>query len=265
MTATLSTGTMPAHHRRTALLLSCGAAAGVLFPAVSFAQAFTRAGFDLPRHALSSLTLGDLGWLQIANFVVTGLLAVLFAVGLRRTLRPGRAGTFGPALVGVYGVGMIGGGIFAPDPALGWPAGAPEGVPEHLSTNSALHTVFAAAAFLSLIAAGLVFARRFAGQGQHAWATYSAAGSIATFVLTVPPWSEDSASLRFAAAAVIISSWLAVISWRLRTESPSQAATTSLCQVNSWPIWAISTPATTCSAGTGKPCACRYASPQISS
>ncbi|MEV0591747.1 DUF998 domain-containing protein [Nonomuraea cavernae] len=227
MTATSSTGTTPTHHGPTTLLLSCGTVAGLLFPVVSFAQAFTRAGFDLPRHALSSLTLGDLGWLQIANFVVTGLLAILFAVGLRRTLRPGRAGTFGPALVGVYGVGMIGGGIFAPDPALGWPVGAPEGVPEHLSVNSALHVVFAAAAFLSLIVAGLVFARRFAGQGRRGWATYCAAVGITTFVLTVPPWSEDSASLRFAAGAVIISSWLAIISWRLRTENPGQAGTTS--------------------------------------
>lgn len=218
---------MPTQHRRTALLLSCGAVAGVLFPVTSFAQAFTRDGFDLPRHALSSLTLGDLGWIQVANFVVTGLLAILFAVGLRRTLRPGRASRFGPALVGVYGVGMIGGGLFAPDPALGWPVGAPEGVPEHLSVNSALHTVFAAAAFLSLIAAGLVFARRFAGQGRRGWSAYSAAAGITTFVLTVPPWSEDSASLRFAAGAVIISSWLVAISCRLRAENPGQTGTTS--------------------------------------
>ncbi|TXK43272.1 DUF998 domain-containing protein [Nonomuraea sp. C10] len=218
---------MTAQHRRTTLLLSCGALAGVLFPVVSFAQAFTREGFDLPQHALSSLTLGDLGWLQIANFMVTGLLAVLFAAGIRRALHPGRAGTSGPALVLVYGVGMIGGGIFAPDPALGWPVGAPEGLPGHLSVNSLLHTVFAAAAFLSLIAAGLVFARRFAGQGRRGRTVYSAATSVATFVLTVPPWSEDSASLRFAAAAVIISSWLAVVSWWLR--AGSQALSSPYC------------------------------------
>lgn len=35
------------------------------------------------------------GWLQIANFVVTGLLAILFAAGIRRALHPGRAGTSG--------------------------------------------------------------------------------------------------------------------------------------------------------------------------
>lgn len=72
-------------------------------------------------------------------------------------------------------------------------------------------------AFLSLIAAGLLFARRFARQGQRGWAVHSGVSGAAAFVLTVPPWSEASASLRFAAAAVVISSWLAVLAWRVGT------------------------------------------------
>ncbi|MEV4360455.1 DUF998 domain-containing protein [Nonomuraea sp. NPDC049625] len=202
--------------RGAALLLGCGAVAGVLFPVVSFTQAFTRTGFDLRRHALSALTLGDLGWLQTANFVLTGLLACAFALGVRRAARPGVTGAaaslIGPILIGAYGVAMVGGGVFAPDPALGWPAGAPAGLPERLSTGSMLHTVFGATAFLSLIVAGLVFARRFASRG---WMAYSVVSSLATFVLTVPPWGEDSASLRFAAGAVLISAWLAALSVRL--------------------------------------------------
>ncbi|MEV6034624.1 DUF998 domain-containing protein [Nonomuraea sp. NPDC052116] len=200
----------------TALLLGCGAVAGILFPVVSFTQAFTRTGFDLRRHALSALTLGDLGWLQTANFALTGLLACAFALGVLRAARPGVAGAaapvIGPILIGAYGVAMVGGGVFAPDPALGWPAGAPAGLPERLSTGSILHTVFGATAFLSLIVAGLVFARRFASRG---WMAYSVVSSLATFVLTVPPWGEDSASLRFAAGAVLISAWLAALSVRL--------------------------------------------------
>ncbi|WP_328373915.1 DUF998 domain-containing protein [Micromonospora zamorensis] len=204
--------------RRTRFLLGCGTVAGLLFPALSFGQAFTRPGFDLRRHALSALTLGDLGWLQVIAFVGTGLLAVAFAVGLRRALRPGRAGTAVPVLVGVYGVAMIGGGIFVPDPALGWPPGAPAGLPEQASTGSILHTVCGAAAFLSLIAAGLLLARRFAGQGHRGWASYSAASAAVAFVLTTLPWSEGSASTRFAVAAVLISGWLVALSGRARAE-----------------------------------------------
>lgn len=204
--------------RRTRILLGCGTVAGLLFPVLSFGQAFTRSGFDLRRHAVSSLTLGDLGWLQVIAFVGTGLLAVAFAVGLWRALRPGRAGTVGPVLVGVYGVAMVGGGIFVPDPALGWPPGAPAGLPEQVSTSSVLHTVCGAAAFLSLIAAGLLLARRFTGQGHRGWALYSAASGAVAFVLTALPWSEESASIRFAVGAVLISGWLVALSWRARDE-----------------------------------------------
>ncbi|MEV0156914.1 DUF998 domain-containing protein [Micromonospora sp. NPDC050686] len=189
----------------------------MLFPVASFAQAFTLDGFDLRRHALSSLSLGDLGWLQVGTFVLTGLLAGLFAVGVRRVLPPGRAAVAGPALVGVYAVGMVGGGIFRPDPALGWPAGAPEGLPEQLSTGSVLHTVAGAAAFLSLIAAALVFARRFAAEGRPGWAAYSAGSGLVTFAVTTPPWGAGSESVRFAVGAVLISGWLVAVSLRLRT------------------------------------------------
>ncbi|WP_444947469.1 DUF998 domain-containing protein [Micromonospora ureilytica] len=204
--------------RRTRLLLGCGTVAGLLFPVLSFGQAFTRSGFELRRHAVSSLTLGDLGWLQVIAFASTGVLAVAFAVGLWQTLRPGRAGTVVPVLVGVYGVAMVGGGIFVPDPALGWPPGAPAGLPEQASTGSVLHTVCGAAAFLSLIAAGLLLARRFAGQGDRNWALYSAATGAVAFVLTALPWSEGSASIRFAVGAVLISGWLVALSWRARDE-----------------------------------------------
>ncbi|MCG5470469.1 DUF998 domain-containing protein [Micromonospora sp. LAH09] len=215
---TILTSVAETQLRRTRFLLGCGTVAGLLFPALSFGQAFTRPGFDLRRHALSALTLGDLGWLQVIAFVGTGLLAVAFAVGLRRALRPGRAGTAVPVLVGVYGVAMVGGAIFVPDPALGWPPGAPAGLPEQASTGSILHTVCGAAAFLSLIAAGLLVARRVAGQGDRGWASYSAASAAVAFVLTTLPWSEESASIRFAVAAVLISGWLVALSRRARAE-----------------------------------------------
>ncbi|WP_433352601.1 DUF998 domain-containing protein [Micromonospora saelicesensis] len=204
--------------RRTHFLLGCGTVAGLLFPVLSFGQAFTRSGFDLRRHAISSLTLGDLGWLQVIAFVGTGVLAVAFALGLWQALRPGRAGTVVPVLVGVYGVAMVGGGIFVPDPALGWPPGTPAGLPEQASTGSVLHTVCGAAAFLSLIAASVLLARRVAAQGDRNWALYSATSGAVAFVLTALPWSEGSASIRFAVGAVLISGWLVALSWRARDE-----------------------------------------------
>src|SRR3977135_2182016 len=106
----------PAATTVTRLLLACGVVAGPLFMVVALVQAFTRPGFDLRRHAISMLSLGDLGWVQIAHFELPGLLAIALAVGMRRALHPGPAGTWGPPLIAAYGLGFIIAGIFRIDP-----------------------------------------------------------------------------------------------------------------------------------------------------
>ena len=96
--------------------------AGPLFVLVAAAQVLTRDGFDITRQPLSLLSLGDNGWIQIANFIVSGVLVLAFAVGLRRTLASGRGRTWGPVLIGGYGAGLVVAGIFTPDPSQGFPA-----------------------------------------------------------------------------------------------------------------------------------------------
>jgi len=98
----------------TRALLTCGVVAGPLFVVVALLQVLFRDGFDLSRHLLSLLSLGEWGWIQITNFVVGGLLAIAFAIGLRRALRPGRGATWAPLLVGGYGLGLIAGGVSSP-------------------------------------------------------------------------------------------------------------------------------------------------------
>jgi Protein of unknown function (DUF998) len=142
----------------TRALLAGGVVAGPLFILVGLLQAFTREGFDLRRHPLSLLSNGDLGWIQITNFVVTGLLFTGAAVGMRRVLHPGRGGTWGPLLIGAVGVGMVAAGVFVADPADGFPPGTPPGRPDTLSWHSGLHFLVAGLAYLALIAASFVFA-----------------------------------------------------------------------------------------------------------
>jgi len=98
----------------TRAFLACGVVAGPLFVLVALLQVLFRDGFDLSRHPLSLLSLGEWGWIQISNFVVGGLLAIGFAIGLRRVLRPGRRATWAPLLVGGYGLGLIAGGCSSP-------------------------------------------------------------------------------------------------------------------------------------------------------
>ena len=113
----------------TRALLTCGVVAGPVYIVVAVIQMFIRPGFDIRRHALSLLSNGALGWIQIGNFLVTGLLVIAGALGMRRVLRGSRGGTWGPLLIGVYGLGLIGAGIFRADPALGFPPGTPRTPP----------------------------------------------------------------------------------------------------------------------------------------
>jgi len=66
------------------------------------------------------------GWIQIANFMASGALVIAGAVRIRRVLGGKRAGSWGPLLLAIYGLGLIGAGIFRADPASGFPPGAPE-------------------------------------------------------------------------------------------------------------------------------------------
>jgi hypothetical protein len=75
----------------TQSLLRYGVVAGPFYLAVSLIQAFVRDGFDLARHPLSLLANGPGGWVQTANFVITGLMVLAAAVGFRRVLAKSHA------------------------------------------------------------------------------------------------------------------------------------------------------------------------------
>jgi Protein of unknown function (DUF998) len=159
----------------TRKLLACGIVAGPLFLVVTLVQAYTRRGFDLARHPISLLSLGDLGWLQITNFVVAGILYLACAIGLRRALEPGRGATWGPRLVGAAGVGLIVAGVFVTDAGAGYPPGAPAGAPLKISWHGVLHEVGFLVTTLGMIIGCLVLARRFAALRRPGWVAVSSA------------------------------------------------------------------------------------------
>jgi hypothetical protein len=166
------------------ILLACSAVAGPLYIALGIFQMLIRPGYDPTRHDLSLMSNGDLGWIQITNFVVTGLLVIAGTLGMRGALRGGRAGTWGPLLVGIYGLGLIGAGIFVADPALGFPPGTPADAHE-ISKSGFLHFVSGGIGFLALIAACFVFARRFHALHQRKWTVYCVITGIVFFAAFV--------------------------------------------------------------------------------
>src|SRR5437763_14863671 len=148
------------------VLLACGVIGPPLFVIVFLIEGATRPGYSAWRHYVSQLSLGEGGWIQIANFLLCGLLSLCFALGLRRTLQGGTGATWGPLLFAVFGLGLIVAGIFVTDPALGYPTGAPPGPPRlatHATLHASVHGLAGLLVFSSVAAACFVLARRFAG------------------------------------------------------------------------------------------------------
>ena len=160
----------------TGILLLCGAIAGPFFIVVLLVQDYTRPGFDPRLDILSLLSLGDWGWVQMSNFILVGVLNLLYAVGLWRRVHPGRGGTWAPVLMATYGLGLVVVGILRTDPANGFPPGVP--APTHPSWHGAIHAAGAGVVFLLLGAALLVFVRLFLARKERGWAVYCLASAV---------------------------------------------------------------------------------------
>ena len=202
-----------AAERVTRSLLGYGVIAGPVYVTVSLAQAVTRDGFDLSRHAWSLLANGALGWIQITNFLVTGLMVLACAVGLRRAFGTGPAGRWAPRLVAVYGASLLAAGVFRADPALGFPAGTPEG-PGEVSWHGVLHFAAGGVGFACLAAACFVVARRYAAQGRRGrarWSRATGAVFLAGFAMLASSGGSEAGNLTFVAAVIAVWAWLSAV------------------------------------------------------
>lgn len=162
----------------------CGMSAGPFFLIASMLQMPLYEEFDLTKHPFSFLSIGEFGWIQQAVFVVTGCLYIASAPAFARGLG-GRPGRWGAALAVMLGGGKVIAGLFVVDPAFGFPAGAPAGAPEQISTGSTLHGAGFAVSMLAWLGLLVLASRRLRRVGEHAWARGSVAIAVALF--TVPP------------------------------------------------------------------------------
>ena len=136
-------------------MLGWGVFAGPLYVVVGLTLALTRDGFHLSEHALSLLMLGDNGWMQRTNLLLSGALVLIAATGIRRALGYDSWRTGTATHVTLFGLGLVGSAAFAPDPMGGFPPGAEEAV----STSGVLHLAFGLVQFVCVAAAGIALAR----------------------------------------------------------------------------------------------------------
>ncbi|MEU4969235.1 DUF998 domain-containing protein [Streptomyces smyrnaeus] len=202
---------------RTRALLAGGIAGGPLFLGVGVVQGLSRDSFDFTRNAISQLSLGDLGWIQVASFVLTGVLAIVGAAGIRRALTGTVEGRWVSRLVGVFGASFLLAAVFTADAGAGFPAGAPEVPALSLSWHGALHMLSATAGFLALCAAFLMLARHFAARRRRGWALGS---RLVPLGILVGFAASSATVLAFTAGAALGLLWLTAVTARLATTLP---------------------------------------------
>ncbi|GAA2384847.1 hypothetical protein Cme02nite_65760 [Catellatospora methionotrophica] len=204
-------------------LCTCGVLAGPLFVVAFLIQGAVKpGGYDPLRHPVSSLALGPYGWVQTAVFLACGLLTVAFAAGLLRL--SGVRRKIGAGLVGLWGIGLIGAGLFVTDPVSGYPAGTPDLLVDHTAAGI-LHDLFSVLAFFTLAAATFVLA---AGSGPG-WATYSVLSGLAFLGFFLAsgvgfqqdPSLVDTAGLWQRLSLLAGWTWLTALAWRVRASVAS--------------------------------------------
>ncbi|HEX4216330.1 MAG TPA: DUF998 domain-containing protein [Candidatus Dormibacteraeota bacterium] len=190
-------------------LLWSGVGGAILFVVTFLIEGLTRPGYDARRQPVSALALGPGGWMQQANFVLTGILMLLFAAGLGIGLRGLGGSPLAPLLVSVYAVGLIVAGVFVTDPVAGYPPDPPPAPSRH----GRVHDLSAVFVFVPLFAACLVVGRLLAASGSPAWALYSLLIAIIIPVGVVVAGLGFGGSTRLAAEAGIAQRIAIVAGW----------------------------------------------------
>lgn len=102
--------------RTTKRLLICGQVGCVLFIVMFLIQGQLREAYSALKFPISSLSIGHWGWIQRSNFLISGVLIFLFAIGFSRATPLLRNSLWIARLIGAVGIGLFGAGIFSSDP-----------------------------------------------------------------------------------------------------------------------------------------------------
>jgi len=207
---------------KTKALFICGAIAGPLFISAVLMEGATRTDYNSFRYPLSSLSIGELGWMQIANFILTGILLLIFSIGSKQIFNSSKRKFRGHLFIMLVGIGLIGAGICSTDPVYGYPPDKPLMLAQ-FTVRGHLHDAFSMLVFICLPAGCFVFRKRFITAGENGWANYSAISGFAiivTFVLAAMgfkqlPGFADYAGLFQRLCVTIGLTWMTLLSIHL--------------------------------------------------
>ena len=203
----------------TRSLLGYGVLVGPFYLAVGLVQALVRDGFVLARHPLSVLANGPDGWVQTANFVVSGLMVVAASVGFRRVLGSNSLAASG--LLGAFGASMIVAAVFRADPMDGFPIGTPEGPPTSISSTGMTHFIAGTVGFVALAVSCFFAARAMSRRNVRSLARLSFASGLAVLLgFFGGPALSSSPVLGIWFSVVVGWTWLTILSLHLYRAAP---------------------------------------------
>jgi hypothetical protein len=152
--------------------LVSGALGPLLFAVTYTIDGATRPGYDALRDTVSALSLGPGGWIQIANFVVFGVLTAISVVAWRAALSPGWGASMIPITRGLLAVGLIIAGVCVTDASGDGPS----------TLHGALHNAASSVALTATWCSAFLFAARFAREpGWRVWSVLMALSGLAIF------------------------------------------------------------------------------------
>ena len=168
----------------TKTLLACGVIATPLFVLTFLIEGALRPEYLSLRHPVSSLSIGKDGWIQVTNFIISGSLIFLFALGMRRAVRNSEKMLWAPRLIALVGMGLIGAGICTSDPIYGYPMNLPMKLAQ-FTIQGHLHDFFSIFVFMCQPLTCFKFGRLFASRHKKGWATYCYANGIAMLIIFI--------------------------------------------------------------------------------
>jgi hypothetical membrane protein len=195
-----------------------------LFVLAFVLEGMFRPGYSPARDTVSVLDLSGQGWQQIASFLVTGVLMVVFAAGARRAVPAGPASRWGPRLLALTGAGLILSGAFIPDATRGYPPGTPPGPASGSSWHNTVHGLGALLWIVSASASGFVFARYFLRQRRPLRATHAITSGIIVLASFLLSFSASTQATGFLASngglierisGIAAMTWLVILSLQL--------------------------------------------------
>jgi hypothetical membrane protein len=204
---------MSAQVGRGALL--AGVIAPPLFVIVFLVDGAIHPDYNAMTDYVSELSRGELGWLQVLNFIILAVAMLTFAAGIRWGARRAPGSTAGAIIFAIIGALLVVGAIFTTDPHTA----------KVSSTTGNIHDLAALSIFAGVAIACFVFARRF----QSSMRTYSVATGAFVVVafIALAPVGRSLGIMGVTQRVIIIAgwAWITVLALALRAErAPTTAA-----------------------------------------